>query len=368
MRGALSDATLLAFQEAAFVPEHWSSALTCLSQATASSFALLQVVDQASHRGVASDGLGTEIIHDYFAEGWHAHNVRMERGMTLTKRGARGLITERQMLTEEELATHPFQQEFARRFGLECEAGILLAREGGTSFILTMQRGARVGSYTPDELRIMNELVARLKGAATLAIRTKLSSAIEGVDMLVRRCGAVALLAQSGFALFASPTFEGLIGDAITLIGGRVAAVDQRADAALQAAIAETAAWSAACPTATRPVVLRRPAGPPVLARLHPVAGAARDYFGLAKVMLTLDDMSRPPPSPLPDILIQAFDLTPTEARLASRIGEAMTLREAAAAERITYETARTRLKKVFDKTGTSSQAALALLVGRFGP
>ena len=40
-------------------------------------------------------------------------------------------------------------------------------------------------------------------------------------------------------------------------------------------------------------------------------------------------------------------------------------MREAAGAEGISFETARTRLKAIFDKTGTGRQAELAALVGR---
>jgi hypothetical protein len=48
-----------------------------------------------------------------------------------------------------------------------------------------------------------------------------------------------------------------------------------------------------------------------------------------------------------------------------ARIGTGEALREAAAAESISFETARTRLKDIFDKTGTSRQAELAALVSR---
>ena len=59
--------------------------------------------------------------------------------------------------------------------------------------------------------------------------------------------------------------------------------------------------------------------------------------------------------------------LTAAEARLALRIGSGQSLHAAAEAEAVTYETARTRLKSIFAKTGTSRQAELALLVERLG-
>jgi DNA-binding CsgD family transcriptional regulator len=59
------------------------------------------------------------------------------------------------------------------------------------------------------------------------------------------------------------------------------------------------------------------------------------------------------------------FGLTPAEARLAGRIGLGQSLREAADAEGVTFETARSRLKSIFAKTGADRQAELALMVAR---
>lgn len=58
----------------------------------------------------------------------------------------------------------------------------------------------------------------------------------------------------------------------------------------------------------------------------------------------------------------QQYGCTATEARLVQLIAEGSTLRQAADAMRITYSTARSYLKLVFDKTGTHTQAQL---VGR---
>ena len=63
------------------------------------------------------------------------------------------------------------------------------------------------------------------------------------------------------------------------------------------------------------------------------------------------------------DLLRCHFGLTPAEARLALRLVAGETLRSAAAKLGITYETARTQLKNIFNKTGTSRQAELVVVV-----
>ena len=61
--------------------------------------------------------------------------------------------------------------------------------------------------------------------------------------------------------------------------------------------------------------------------------------------------------------LKEKFALTPTEVRLVLRLIEGDSLRQSAAALGIAYETARTVLKSVFQKTGTCRQAELVIVI-----
>ena len=63
------------------------------------------------------------------------------------------------------------------------------------------------------------------------------------------------------------------------------------------------------------------------------------------------------------DRLRRHFGLTPAEARLALHLATGETLRSAAGTLRISYETARTSLKKIFSKTRTSRQAELVMII-----
>jgi DNA-binding CsgD family transcriptional regulator len=65
------------------------------------------------------------------------------------------------------------------------------------------------------------------------------------------------------------------------------------------------------------------------------------------------------------EALAQRYRLTPRETEIAIGLGTGSTLPEAAAALGIGLTTARTHLVRLFDKTGTRSQLALALLVAR---
>jgi DNA-binding CsgD family transcriptional regulator len=66
---------------------------------------------------------------------------------------------------------------------------------------------------------------------------------------------------------------------------------------------------------------------------------------------------------PPADFLEDRFDLTPAQARLVIRLVAGDSLRSAAKALGVKYETARTSLKAIFQKTGTHRQAELVLTV-----
>src|SRR6476620_9603823 len=63
------------------------------------------------------------------------------------------------------------------------------------------------------------------------------------------------------------------------------------------------------------------------------------------------------------DLLQSHFSLAPAEARLALHLVAGETLRSAEAKLSISYETARTCLKSIFDKTGTCRQAELVIVI-----
>ena len=63
------------------------------------------------------------------------------------------------------------------------------------------------------------------------------------------------------------------------------------------------------------------------------------------------------------DLLRCHFGLTPAEARLVLRLVAGETLRSAAVKLSISYETARTSLKKIFGKTRTCRQAELVIVI-----
>ena len=69
------------------------------------------------------------------------------------------------------------------------------------------------------------------------------------------------------------------------------------------------------------------------------------------------------PVEPSEKVLREMFDLTHAEARLVRALMQESELKDAAEAANITLQTARSYLKRIFEKTGTNSQAQLVKLV-----
>jgi DNA-binding CsgD family transcriptional regulator len=80
-------------------------------------------------------------------------------------------------------------------------------------------------------------------------------------------------------------------------------------------------------------------------------------------VLLIIDPERRRPSAP--DLLVGLYGLTRREAVLASTLSCGKTVEEAAHELQMSYETARSHLRRIFEKTNTSRQAELILLLAR---
>jgi DNA-binding CsgD family transcriptional regulator len=174
-----------------------------------------------------------------------------------------------------------------------------------------------------------------------------------------------ALLSAAGFVLYMNTAFARLLGDGLAVRGQRLHACDPGEDESLQALD-----WRMAqsTPANTPPSILvSRKDGVPLAIRCQPIPDAAMDVLSPARLLATVGVLDIRRNGGGTHILRQAYGLTPSEARLATCLGQGMSLREAAERERITFQTARSRLKSVFAKTGTKRQVQLAILFARAG-
>lgn len=353
------------FLEAAAVPELMPAALHDIALACGAEGAVLlpiagdQIVAPAISEGCES------LLHDFMQWPDPGRNSRMERGLRLHARGRPGTVTERDTFTPEELARDAFFQEFMRPRGFGSFAGAVIAETPGYLMPLTIERLATRDPFTREEVRLMDKLLSQLGDAAALALRVALSSASGVADAMTGSGQAVAILGHRGEVLHANDPFNALLGDGLQLSGGRLHAVNPAVDRVLSAAIGRALAYDG---TLTEPhgaiSIQRPPRGRPLLLRIVPIVGAANDFFHLARAIVLATDLNQSS-RPCTALLRQAFDLTEAEARLAAEIASGKSLAIITAEGRGSRETLRSRLKSIFEKTGTSRQAELVLLLSK---
>lgn len=360
------DEVVRQFFEAAAVPERWPAALHALALACGAEGVAAHAADGPRTLGtVASEGAAT-LYHDFVTR-WKAPelNSHRSRGLALLNRGWRGALTERDIFTPDELARDPFHQEFIVPAGFTSFAGLVLAQMPGLMLSASIYRKPQHGVFEPSEIALINRLADELRAASELALRIGLSSTRRMADVFTAAGHPLALIGRNGRVTYMSASFEGLIGNGLQIKAGRLTSWQAEADRMLAAAI-DHAGRGEPIGDIYRWVVLPRRGGlRPLLAQVVPVVGAAHDFLNLVSAIVLLTDCEAPPAGPLGTILTQAFGLTPTEARLAAQIAAGQTLPEIAVAERTSRETLRSRLKSIFDKTGTGRQAELVLLLSK---
>jgi DNA-binding CsgD family transcriptional regulator len=156
---------------------------------------------------------------------------------------------------------------------------------------------------------------------------------------------------------------EQLLGNDLQIVNRRVISFDRSATASLDRALHELI-WSTGSLALHPPVVLPRNRGRPILAYLSRSPGSIREGFGLCQAIMVLVDLEARPAA-APRDLIEAFRLTPAEARLAARLAAGEPIEMMAEKLGIAYETARNVLKSIFHKTETRRQGELIALLAR---
>jgi DNA-binding CsgD family transcriptional regulator/PAS domain-containing protein len=354
------------FCEAAAVPALWPDVLQELAEACSGGFALAMPVRGLEPLGPVSSTEGGDYFYD-FQTRWQAPelNTRMSRCMAMVKRGWRGILTENDAFTSEELARDPFQQEFVRPHGYWSYAGAIVATAPGMALPISIQRSLKLGPYSRDEIQLMNKLFEHLRVAGTFAARIGMASNARIADAF-SGSQPMALLGRDGSVVHMNARFERLLGSGLQIKEGHLTSGHPDANRALAVALGKAIRHDGQLREPLTAVILPRQDGlRPLVAHVLPVVRSANDVLHLVAAIVTLTDLDAVDAAPVATILEQAFGLTPAEARLASQIAAGRTLAEIARQQGIGRETVRSQLKAVFEKTGTARQAELALLLAK---
>lgn len=347
--------------DAAVDPAIWPEIMGEISAAVGAAGAVLLQSD-ARTADVPRTPAVKDLIANYFKSGWHARDLRADRGIPLLLRGQK-VITDEDIVTPEEMARSEYYAEAISPFGFQWFAAIGFAVETAL-WAMVIQRTPKQGAFTPEEKRALGGLSRRLSEAATLSKVTGKTalSCITNALALVNQPALV--LDRLGFVLDTNAIAERLFDDDLRIKKRRLWLSDPQAKICLDLFTDQLRVTPDGDALSVLPIVVRRRAKRPVVIRILPVSGPARTPFLGARALLIFSDLSRAP-APSPKLLSQALGLSCAEARLASLISVGRSPEQAAQQLGLARETARTQLKAVFAKTETHRQGELIALLSR---
>lgn len=175
--------------------------------------------------------------------------------------------------------------------------------------------------------------------------------------------GAV-VLNESKDVIQASEKAKQYAGNGIELRGKKVFARDKASHAGLEHALDR--ALSSRIPSEKSQVVcLKRQLKRPLLARVVLLDDDGNADLSRRALLILCDPEHRSEPSQ--DLLMQAFEFTSAEARVARQLACGESLEEIAQQHGVALGTVRSQVKAIFAKAGTRRQVELVALLGRVG-
>jgi DNA-binding CsgD family transcriptional regulator/GAF domain-containing protein len=318
------------------------------------------------------DGFGTIVSpslqhgQEEFERYWRRHDIRAIRGAEKLYSAEQDVLCDYDVVTQEEIDTHPIYTEFLPRLGIGWFGAASVAPDAAVSLIVSVQRARAKPPFSREELAVVHELARHVERAFRLSLRlfeTKtlnlgLTEALQRADVGVAAVDAAARV------VFVNEKARKALG---SRPDETVRLPTEQGRAALQHAIDGYGAGDAS-EASLKPLILEQAAPlPPLVAYCFPASRAksASDIMlTRARAMILL--LETQPNEPVdPAFLRDILGLTLGEARIAALIGHGVAPKAAAERLGIAESTVRTVLKRVFHKVGVSRQSELAALLNR---
>jgi DNA-binding CsgD family transcriptional regulator/PAS domain-containing protein len=359
---------------AAEAPLLWPEALERIADATDSAVSLLYRNMDAQEGGV---DVAARVTPDA-AAGYQQYFHRLDpwgnspRTAALVRPGA--VMDGDELVERSELQTTEYYNDFARPHGLTRVLVGVIATHGPFASVISLIRGDEADAHGTAERKLLGALMPHLSRAVEIHRRLLPLSVLDGaaVDALDCLSSGIILLDEHGRTIFVNRAAERVLRlrDGLLVEHGCLGAALPHEREALRALIAQAAhtsggeslrgggALAVSRPSMRRPYnVLVAPLG-----RRH--ASAFGPEAAIAVFVADPDDRAQGEVG----ALVHLFRLTPAEARLAAAVATGAPLAEVADLLGIGRETARTQLRSVFAKTGTTRQAELVRIITRACP
>lgn len=345
--------------EAAFIPEKWLRVLDLISATADCAGSTMFLAARAKTHFIASDRL-LRTYEDCVKAGVMELSQNPRASRMLAKNHP-GFITDTDVLSLEEIESHPMYRLGLRPTGFGWGTGTFVPLVNGDMLVFSCEKRFDRGPVTPDGVSALDELRPHLARSAAISARVSFE----------RMRAAIASLAEIGLPAFAVDgacrqlAENNLVDELRQYIShgafNTVQFRDRKADRLFRNAIRSIDRDG---PGTSRSFIAYRPEDdlPPAVIHILPIRKNAHDIFGRAEAVVVAN-LPNPVRHPNADILNNIFDLTPAQSRVARSLLSGKTLQETARDLKLSRETVKSHLDAVFVKTGTHRQSDLVILL-----
>lgn len=344
--------------EAGVFPERWPNLLDDISRHVGARGGNLMSSGPAGVTLISSPSVA-DLTNEFVAAGWHHKNSRVSRLIDRSPHPA--FLTDADLHTAEELTSLPIYTEFLIPNKGSAGAASLIQGIGNEALIVAIERFADHDSAwgAVETLDFLRPHIARsllLSNRMQELQVTKIVESFENLNM------SVALLARTGKLLGATSFFSAHFNTILSDSRRRLAIVEPESDRQLGQALLKIEHHGSGSSIAVRD---QNKIGQ---AALHLVP-AKRDALDLFSQLYSFAILSHPENLSVPraDLISALYDLTPAEARVARGLAFGQSIKQLSNQLKVSQETLRSQLKKVFLKTGTRRQGDLTVLLSQLG-
>lgn len=367
------NAAIEAIYEAALSPETWPAALLAVNACFDAEGALLFFQrSDGSCAAINSPGLLDRVNAQFISEDWSRRDLRANRAMAQGTFGKLAVVTDQDLVTPEEIETHPYYTDLMGRHGLAWFMATSVSPSADTFVALSVQRLKIKPIFNRDDraaLELLGLHAERSLRLSTRIVQSELENLALGDALEHAGCGVV-LVNHTGQAVYFNALAKFML-DSLPPDHDRVLiGPDSPLDPALREQITDVLAVPfGAEPDSGRPILIASPAGdPPTVAYVMPVATTLKPELAgfdanVSAIVLLIAQNPLEPADPA--VVRDILGLTLGEARVASLIGAGRSKREAAASIGISEETVLTVLNRIYAKTSLSRESHLAVLLTR---
>lgn len=308
---------------------------------------------------VPASGSLDDALHSHFFDGWHLKDER-ERGIPFMR--GKGIFVDQDFASREETEKSDYYRGFLAQFDINWSAGIGL-KVRDEEWALMLQRGDRPGPFDSAEQKKLLQLAGPLQQAGLLAHSLSFGRAVgvaDAFDMIGR---ASLLIDRYGKVLRSNRHTERYISTHLLISRGEMSCFKGQETSDLRRMIYGLCFGSSPLSAGVRSVMVTGKGHRPLLLQGIALENGAGDYFSAARALIFIVDPFREQEAVPADDIRRGLGLTKAETALLMLLHADISLPQAAEQLGIAYETARTQLKSIFNRTGARRQSEVLHLV-----